>query len=502
MRRWHLLLILWFLPGVFVHLRAQNAATDRMPAVAGQFYPSDAAQLRRELAELFANAGPSKGLTGVAALISPHAGYSYSGVVAASAYNQIDPSAEYDNVFIIGPSHYVGFEGAAVYAEGSYSTPLGKVRVNSSVAGELIRAHRFFTDRTDAHAREHSVEVQIPFLQYRLKKMPPIVPIVLGSNPPDLCRKIADALRPYFTPKNLFVISTDFSHYPRAEDAASVDEASAEAVCVNSSERLLNVLAANDAKRVPNLVTSMCGEVCVLTLLDLTEHDPRMKFTRILYRNSGDVAEGSRDRVVGYHAIAVTRIPQEPRGSFELGPTDRRTLLRIARSTLEAYVRDRHVPPVDTASLPPILRTPCGAFVTLYVQGNLRGCIGRFDPGEPLYKVIQDMAVASATQDPRFSPVTADETARITIEISVLTPLRRIRSADEFILGKHGIYMRNGARSGTFLPQVAAETGWSKEEFLGHCARDKAGLDWDGWRTAELYVYEAIVFGEAGMKGH
>ena len=142
------------------------------------------------------------------------------------------------------------------------------------------------------------------------------------------------------------------------------------------------------------------------------------------------------------------------------------------------------------------LKTPCGAFVTLRRDGELRGCIGRFDASEPLYGVVQQMAIAAATEDPRFPPVKAGELAGLEIEISVLTPMRRISSVDEFELGKHGIYMKSGNRSGTFLPQVAAETGWSREEFLGHCARDKAGLGWDGWKTAELYVYEALVFSE------
>jgi hypothetical protein len=134
--------------------------------------------------------------------------------------------------------------------------------------------------------------------------------------------------------------------------------------------------------------------------------------------------------------------------------------------------------------------------VTLKSRGDLRGCIGRFDASEPLYEVVRAMAVAAATQDPRFEPVRPAELPGISVEISVLTPMRRISSIDELKLGTHGVYIRKGNRSGTFLPQVATETGWSKEEFLGHCARDKAGLAWDGWKDAELYVYEALVFGE------
>jgi hypothetical protein len=142
------------------------------------------------------------------------------------------------------------------------------------------------------------------------------------------------------------------------------------------------------------------------------------------------------------------------------------------------------------------LKTPCGAFVTLKKYGNLRGCIGRFDASEPLYQVVQEMAIASSTQDYRFSPVELKEIPELEIEISVLTPMRHISSIDEIELGKHGIYIKKGNRSGTFLPQVATETGWTKEEFLGHCAQDKAGIGWNEWKDAEVYVYEALVFGE------
>jgi AmmeMemoRadiSam system protein A len=140
------------------------------------------------------------------------------------------------------------------------------------------------------------------------------------------------------------------------------------------------------------------------------------------------------------------------------------------------------------------LKTNCGAFVTLNKNHRLRGCIGRFDATEPLYQVVQQMAVASATQDSRFTPVTKDEMQEIEVEISVLTPMTPIQSIDEIVLGKHGICIKKGNRTGTFLPQVATETGWTLEEFLGHCSRDKAGLGWDGWKEAEIFIYEALVF--------
>ena len=141
-----------------------------------------------------------------------------------------------------------------------------------------------------------------------------------------------------------------------------------------------------------------------------------------------------------------------------------------------------------------MINEKCGAFVSLHKHGRLRGCIGHFGEAVPLHEIVAAMARAAAFEDPRFMPVSKDELDDIDIEISVLTPMRRIQSLDEFELHRHGIYIKKGRRSGTFLPQVADEVNWTKEEFVGHCSQDKAGLGWDGWRDAELYVYEAIVF--------
>ena len=154
------------------------------------------------------------------------------------------------------------------------------------------------------------------------------------------------------------------------------------------------------------------------------------------------------------------------------------------------------MPDFDAGSFPKTLNVHAGAFVTLKEHGSLRGCIGRFSSNLPLWRLISELSVSSATEDNRFEPVAASELNKLQIEISVLSPMKKISSPNEIILGKHGIYIKKGYYSGTFLPQVATETGWDVEEFLGHCARDKAGIGWDGWKTAELYTYEAFVFGE------
>lgn len=471
---------------------------DRQPAVAGQFYPATRGQLTATLKVLFAGAVPARGKLQPAALIVPHAGYIFSGTVAASGYTCLSPDSEFDNIFLLGPSHHIGFEGAAVYDFGEFLTPLGSVPVNSTIAKSLAEASPLISARADAHRDEHSLEVQLPFLQYRLKKPFRIVPLLFGTQSPAVCAAVAEVLRPYFTSRNLFIISTDLSHYPSYENAVSIDSACAEAILTNSPVSLLKTIEAVRKKSIPNLATSMCGLPGVLTLLELTEGRPEFKYKLLQYRNSGEAPSGNRRNVVGYCAIAVSRSGEN--GSFTLNKVDRKELLGIARKSVEGFLKTKSPPEIAPDRLTNALQSPAGAFVTLKVGGELRGCIGRFDASESLYRVVQQMAIAAATEDYRFSPVRLEELKGVEFEISVLTPLRRIRTINEFVLGKHGIYMKKGGRSGTFLPQVAEETGWTQEEFLGHCSRDKAGLGWDGWKDAELYVYEAFVFSDQKLE--
>jgi len=351
-------------------------------------------------------------------------------------------------------------------------------------------------DEVIYHAREHSIEVQLPFLQYWLKNPFTIVPIVVGGESPETSKQLASALEPFLNSDNLFVISSDFSHYPGYSDSNISDSIMAEAIVSSSSNTFLKVRQKCQEKNVPGLVTAMCGWSSVLTLLDISEQHPGLCYQKILHRNSGDSEYGDKNRVVGYYALGLVQKKSENSEKFVLSREGKVQLLDIARSTISEYLKKEKVPRKDKTSLSPNLLVPAGAFVTLTENGRLRGCIGCFEPTEPLYKIVQSMAIASATKDTRFEPVRPSELNRLKIEISVLTPMRRIKSVDEIELGKHGIYIKEGNYGGTFLPQVATDTGWSKEEFLGHCAQDKAFIGWNGWKDAEIYVYEALVFSE------
>jgi AmmeMemoRadiSam system protein A len=236
----------------------------------------------------------------------------------------------------------------------------------------------------------------------------------------------------------------------------------------------------------------------VLTLLYMTENNTNVEIKNIRYKNSGDSEFGDKSKVVGNNSIIFSL--KEQKMGFNLNEQERTDLLSIARRTIEEYINKNNIPEIDADKLTSDIKTKCGAFVTLHKQGMLRSCIGHFEAYEPLYKTVQQMAIAASTQDYRFPPVKPNEVNELELEISVLTPMRKINSIDEIELGKHGIYIKKGSRSGTFLPQVATETGWTKEEFLGYCAQDKVGLGWDGWKDADIFIYEALIFSEKDFK--
>ena len=471
---------------------------NRKPVVAGQFYDDDPVALKANLEGMFSRAEP-KQYDNVKAVIAPHAGYVFSGEVAASSFNQVDPDAGFDNIFILASSHRIAFNGASIYNKGNYETPLGVVKVNLDLARELIEQNSEFTFRRDAHNAEHSLEVQLPFLQHKLGTDIQIIPVVIGTQDPSTCKSIAKSLEPYLLGNNLFVISTDFSHYPSYDDAVIIDNLTADAIVSKDPDEFMRVIDKNTSRGIPNLATSCCGWSSTLSLLYMVSNNPDYKLHKVQYKNSGDAKYyGDKDRVVGYYSIVMTG--PDDKGNeetgFYLSEKDKKELLAIARTTIDEYVRNDKVPSIDDSGFSPALKEHCGAFVSLYKRKKLRGCIGRFKVSEPLYKVVQKMAIASATQDYRFPRVNETEIEDLSIEISVLTPMRQIQSIDEIEMGKHGIYIRKGTASGTYLPQVGTQTGWSREDFLGHCAKDKARIGWDGWKDAEIFIYEALVFGE------
>lgn len=506
---------------------------DRQPVVSGSFYPSVSERLRSELAGYFASfEKPNPGVR-VRAIIVPHAGYVYSGHTAAAGYAAIPAGAKYNNIFLIGVSHRYGFEGAAVFSSGNLVTPLGTLKVNREL-GELLKStNRWFIEKDEAHGPEHSLEVQFPFIQYHFEDPPAIVPILIGTRNATVLKAIAAGLQPWFNNRNLFIISSDFSHYPSREDAERVDRLVSDAIIKGDPEAFLRTIKNIESAGIENLATAMCGWPAGVVLLCLAEKSPELHFRNVEYRNSGDAGVGSRDEVVGYNAIVLEMKTNVTMGStpsngdavshdtparhgpaaaivdqgnsddqFILTAAEKQTLLGIAREAIMSRLNGRKPAAPDESKLTPRLKEPLGAFVTLTKDGDLRGCIGRFTSPDPLWEVVAAMATEAAFGDPRFPALTKAEYPSVHVEISVLGPMRKINSISEIKIGRHGIYLKKGYRSGTLLPQVATERGWTVEQFLGYCARDKAGIGWDGWKDSqtEIFVYEAYVFGEQEKK--
>lgn len=278
--------------------------TDKHPNVAGTFYTANAEELKSEIQSFFKNAISRQ--KDAIAVVSPHAGYIFSGQTAANAVNQLNPDKKYDNVFVIGSSHYLSFKGASIYNIGDYNIPGAIIKVNQKLATELITKFNFFEYNKNAHNQEHTLEVQLPFLHYHLKNEFNIVPIIIGTNNINIIEQIAEALKPYFNDKNAFVFSSDFSHYPSYEDANKYDKITAEALIENNPEKFIEILEENADLNIENLSTSACGWSGLLTLLHLTKNNKNSDYKLIEYRNSGDSRYGSKDRVVGYCAISVS----------------------------------------------------------------------------------------------------------------------------------------------------------------------------------------------------
>ena len=463
-------------------------ATTRPSAVAGSFYTNDAKELWAQVSSLLQNTQVTR-KEDINALIVPHAGYTYSAKTAAKAYKTLDK--KYKNIFLIGSSHHVSTNGASIYNIGNYETPLGEVKVNQEIVTQIMQKSKLFSYHKDAHTKEHTLEVQLPFLQTIYGKELRIVPIIIATHDIDTLKQISKVLEPYFTEDNLFIISTDLSHFPSYEDAKFVDKKTLDAIETNNPQTLINTIIENKESTLKGLQTSACGWSSVLTLMYLTQTKD-YTYELLEYTNSGDAANGDKKRVVGYGAM---RVYTKKDVSF-LNSQQKKQLLEIARLALHDAVLKNEKVSLNESKIYPKLKDELGAFVTLYKNGALRGCIGRFEPKQPLYSVVVDMSIASAFNDTRFNKVTPDEFKNIEIEISVLTPRKKIHSIDEIELGKHGIYVQKGSLNGTYLPHVATQMQWSVEEFVRSCAIEKAGIAQDELDTIEIYTYEAIVFGD------
>ncbi|MCM8765431.1 MAG: AmmeMemoRadiSam system protein B [Candidatus Omnitrophica bacterium] len=449
----------------------------RQPAVSGLFYPREPEKLEKMIKGFLEEAQVPIIEGEIRGLIVPHAGYEYSGRVAAYAYKLLKDK-KFDTVIILGPSHRVFIQEASLYNLGGFLTPLGIVSLDRDLIEELTSPE--IKPHIEAHRYEHSLEVQLPFLQVVLREFK-IVPILINNVETHFCKLVAKKIAEKIKDKNFLVIaSTDLSHYHNYQTAENMDKFTLGLIEKNRIEEL--------AESLKKGASELCGAGAVLTFMLLMQELGIDKIKVLKYSHSGEV-NFDFSRVVGYSAIAFYKEKRD-----FLSEEVKKELLKIARKTLEVYLKEKRIPEFKIEN--PSLLEKRGAFVTLKKKGILRGCIGNFEP-LPLYLQIQKVALSSALNDFRFLPVRFEELKDIGIEISILSPMREIKSLEELELGKHGIYVTDGLRSGVFLPQVARETGWSKEEFLRNCFLEKAGLPPEAWgKTAKVFVFTAEVFSE------
>jgi hypothetical protein len=490
----------------------QVAAPARPAAVAGSFYPAEARKLRAAIDGYMRDAVAARPER-PRVIIVPHAGLVYSGQIAADAFRQTVGHAV-ETVIILGANHTTaGFDRAAVYDGAEWETPLGRVAVDRAMAQALVDAKVGAVFDNGPHAREHSIEVHVPFIQ-TLHPRAAIVPIVIGAPDPGLCRRLGRALARLAAERpTLIVASSDLSHYPAAGDARRLDKALLEALVSDSAaSRLVAAEAAVGAPEsipVAGLATRACGLGPLLVASEAARELGANTATVLSYANSADTVPGTPDRAVGYAAVsfsegpggADTRVLDWPRADERtpLDREDKQHLLRLARETIARGLAS------DTLPLPrggsPRLLREVGTFVTLRVRGELRGCVGRVMPEGPLLRLVSAMALQSAIADPRFGPVRPSELRGIEIEVSVLTRPRDVGKVAEILPGRDGVVFRLGDKGAVFLPQVATEAGWSRADLLDNLAL-KAGLAASAWRdrNARFQTFQADVFSEASVR--
>ncbi len=450
------------------------------PVVAGQFYPADKNELSKAIDSYLSPYKVIEGEGQLIALIAPHAGYEFSGPVAGYAFKQLT-NKNYDTVIIVGPSHYMQFDGISVIPSGEYATPLGKVKIDEEMAKSLMAYSSKITYVKEAWEKEHSVEVEIPYLQKTLRNFK-IVPVIMGYQSLENASVLSEAILRSIDSKKkvLLIASSDMSHYHTSEVASSMDALAIDAISNGDINLLISRLAAGQCE--------MCGYGPVISVMMTADQLGANSYEILKYADTGDVT-GDKSRVVGYMSAAIYKRP------LVLDDFDRRRLLEIARKTLESYLSTKQRP--DFITYEKELQQKTGVFVTLTENGQLRGCIGYIKPVKPLCQAVADMAVAAATEDQRFTPVTTEELPGITIEVSVLSGMTRVELYKDITIGKHGLYIINGGRSGILLPQVATENHWTRDEFLQNVCL-KAGLDPSVLKdpNTELYMFTANVFHE------
>lgn len=493
-----LLLLLATMPSMYGAEKKMREAT-----VAGSFYPADPAELTSMMDAMLGEVKQPAIKEKILAAVAPHAGYIYSGPVAAYTYAALRGHS-YKRIVVIAPSHHVGFDFTSVYDGDAYSTPLGAIPIDKEFARRLIKfsKHGAKIELSDtghtptASGGEHALEVQLPWLQRTVGSFE-LVPIIMGDQSYEASRALGVALAKLITEEKkngktgetLVLASSDLSHYHPYTDAVALDH------------KTLAALTAWDyysmSRNFQTRLWEACGGAPIVTAMIYSERMGARQAELLKYANSGDTA-GDKERVVGYGSAVFVQSAQSatPENHFSLTSEEKKELLAIARKSVEQAVGHglTYAPATPTSDT---LNREYGAFVTLTEKGQLRGCIGFTAAMKPLFLTVRDTATYAALRDPRFHPVVAEELPEIAYEVSVLSPLRRVMDSEEIEVGGDGLLMKNGGHEGLLLPQVPTEQGWNRQTFLEQTCV-KAGMSKDCWKSddTDIFRFTAVVFNE------
>ena len=467
----------------------------KQPNVAYQFYAGDPQQLSSHIAHLMERAEIQPFDTHVNVMIAPHAGHVYSGLVAAYGFKAASRNS-YKTVIILAPSHHYNFDGVSVWSKGAFKTPLGKILIDEEMASKIMAIDEKVFDDPKIYDKEHSVEVEIPFIQTVFKEAK-IVPLIFGFPSASIVSKIAKGLDHIIGDRQdvLIIVSSDMSHYYDDAKARKLDERGIRAIQKYDVEDII---------RNNNKTMAIDGVLPMITAI-LYAKNKGLKYADVLkYSHSGHI-NGDMKRVVGYVSMVFHNKTPFKNGVVvekELTLIQKKRLIEIARTTIDMYITKGEKYKVKEKD-PRLREDTHGAFVTIHKKGELRGCIGHIIGTGPLAELVRDMAIQAATNDPRFNKVSKEELSEIDVEVSVLSQPRRIASIDDIELGKHGVILSQGVHHrGVFLPQVATETGWDKHKFLSVLSSQKAGLPPDAWQDQNtiLQVFTAEVFSESDVR--
>lgn len=461
----------------------------------GTWYPAGAAELRRLLDRLFAESERRTGgyiPSRASGFVVPHAGLVYSGTVAAAAYRHLrvlKPA----RVVLLGFSHHGAAPGAWIPEVPALGTPLGEVAVDREFAAALAQDGEFGMKNEEALC-DHSVEIQLPLLQFAAPAAK-VVPVYVSRMSHETRLAAARKLSSLLGPETAVVASSDFTHYGRgfsyqpfpadeyvAERLREIDEAAIDAAGTLYADAFLAELRSTGS--------TVCGFEPIGVLLEtlrLAGQDEEIFQTTLDYQTSGEITEDYT------HSVSYAALGYFPYRALDLGPEDARLLVASARATLAHYLQTGERRPIPPQGGSPALERRAAAFVTLTCRGELRGCVGRKASAEALSTLIPSLALAAALEDTRFAPVQPGD-ADLELEVSVLSPMKRIASLDDFRVNEHGALLEAGFHNGLLLPQVATERNWTAKQFLEALVR-KAGAGRDVYRdpSTRVYVFRAQI---------